>query len=89
MIRTKALQDFQRIPGVGIKVAQDLWDLGYRNTSDLKSQDPQAMYDRLCQIQKTKVDRCMLYVFRCAVYYATESNPNPDLLKWWRWKDQS
>ena len=87
MTRSNALQDFQRIPGVGIKIAQDLFDLGYRNISNLKGQDPQLMYERLCEIQKTTVDHCMLYVFRCAVYFATESNPKPELLKWWNWKN--
>ena len=34
-------------------------------------------------------DRCLLYSFRCAVYYAeTEVQlRDPDLLKWWNWKD--
>jgi hypothetical protein len=33
------------------------------------------------------VDRCALYVFRCAVYFASEAKPDPELLKWWNWKD--
>jgi hypothetical protein len=33
------------------------------------------------------VDRCVLYVFRCAVYFASESKHDPELLKWWNWKD--
>lgn len=33
--------------------------------------------------QSVQVDRCMLYVFRCAVYYEHD----PELLKWWNWKD--
>jgi hypothetical protein len=32
-------------------------------------------------------DRCLLYVFRCAVYYASTAAPEPELLKWWSWKD--
>jgi hypothetical protein len=30
----------------------------------------------------------MLYVFRCAVYFATEEFHDPELLKWWTWKDR-
>lgn len=33
------------------------------------------------------MDRCMLYVFRCAVYYASSEQHDPELLKWWNWKD--
>jgi hypothetical protein len=33
------------------------------------------------------VDRCVLYTFRCAVYFASESKHDPELLKWWNWKD--
>ncbi len=29
----------------------------------------------------------MLYVFRCAVYYSTEREHDPELLLWWSWKD--
>ncbi|MBP7847311.1 MAG: hypothetical protein KAZ94_04200, partial [Burkholderiales bacterium] len=32
-------------------------------------------------------DRCLLYVFRCAVYFAQTTQPQPELLKWWNWKD--
>jgi hypothetical protein len=30
----------------------------------------------------------MLYVLRCAVYYASTDDPNPERLKWWNWKDK-
>ncbi|NIV18422.1 MAG: pathogenicity locus, partial [Woeseiaceae bacterium] len=30
-----------------------------------------------------------LYVFRCAVYYASEEDHDPELLKWWNWTDTS
>jgi len=28
----------------------------------------------------------LLYVFRCAVYFAENKNPDPEKLKWWNWK---
>ncbi len=79
---------FLIIPGVGKAVAKDLENLGYKNVADLKNEDPQRMYDLLCALQGTKVDRCMLYTFRCAVYYASNETHDPTLLKWWNWKDQ-
>jgi hypothetical protein len=30
---------------------------------------------------------CVLYVFRCAVYYTSHEHHEPELLKWWSWKD--
>ena len=29
----------------------------------------------------------VLYVFRCAVYFASKQH-NPELLKWWHWKEK-
>ncbi len=81
------LRNLKRIPGVGDRIAQDLFDLGYRSVDELKEQDPEAIYKRLCEHQGTRIDRCMLYVLRCAVYFASCENPDPKLLKWWNWKD--
>jgi hypothetical protein len=33
------------------------------------------------------VDRCLLYVCRCAVYYASKKKHDPRKLLWWNWKD--
>ena len=86
MTRDK-LKDFQRIPGVGKSIAQDLVNLGFSSVSELKGQDPERLYERLCDLLGCKVDRCMLYVFRCAVYFAENEKHDPELLKWWNWKD--
>ncbi len=85
--RATILKEFQQIPGVGKSIAQDLYDLGYRQMSDLRGKDPEKMYVDFCNLVGKKVDRCMLYVFRCAVYYATETKHESELLKWWNWKD--
>jgi Pathogenicity locus len=79
------LKEFRQIPGVGKSIAEDLWDLGLRSVADLKNQDPEALYTQLCAYQGTHVDRCMLYVFRCAVYYASNDVYDAELLKWWNW----
>jgi hypothetical protein len=79
--------DLQTIPGVGPSISQDLRELGYGSVVELQGQDPQEMYERTCLRQGRHVDRCVLYVFRCAVYFAETEEPEPDLLKWWSWKD--
>ncbi|MFS8158644.1 MAG: helix-hairpin-helix domain-containing protein [Candidatus Roizmanbacteria bacterium] len=77
----------QIIPGVGKSIAEDLISLNVLSVSDLIGKDPQKLYDDLCVIQQQKIDRCMLYVMRCAVYFATEKTHDPEKLKWWNWKD--
>lgn len=87
--RDAAIKDLRRAPGVGKTIAQDLYDLGYRSVDDLRGQNPQNMYDTHCRHKGTIVDPCLLYTFRCAVYFAETSDPEPEKLKWWHWVDSS
>jgi hypothetical protein len=89
MERAAALRRLQAIPNVGPQTAEDLWRLGIRRREDLRGQDPQAMYERLCRLKGLRIDRCQLYVFRSVVYYATRKAPRAELLKWWAWKDRT
>jgi len=54
----------------------------------LRDESPEEMYDSLCELRGEKIDRCVLYTFRCAVYFASTSQHDPKLLKWWNWKDE-
>lgn len=81
------LQELQRIPGIGKSIAEDLWQLGIRTTRDLKGKDPEKLYLKRCSQRGVVVDRCLLYTFRCAVYFASHERHDPELLKWWNWKD--
>ncbi|MHB0915411.1 MAG: helix-hairpin-helix domain-containing protein [Thermoleophilia bacterium] len=81
--------DLQDIPGVGRVIAGDLIDIGINSVADLKDQSPEALYEKLIAVRGRHVDRCVLYVFRCAVYFATEKEHDPALLKWWSWKERS
>lgn len=82
-----ALKQLQTIPGVGPKLAQMLLGMGYTSVPELIGQNPQAMYEKLMDQQGCHVDRCVLYVFRCAVYFASSESHDPEKLKWWSWKD--
>ncbi len=82
---TKALQ---RIPGVGPSIAADLSGLGIERVSHLEGCDPNQLYENLCSQRRQHIDRCVLYVFRCAVYFAETAGPDLELLKWWNWKDR-
>ena len=77
----QTLKDFQKIPGVGKAIAHDLWNLGFRSVSELKDKNPEKLYLELCEFQGCKVDRCMLYVFRYAIYFASNERHEKELLK--------
>jgi len=79
--------NLSRIPGVGPSMASDLYLLGIREVAELRGRSPEFLYAELCQEVGQPVDRCVLYVFRCAVYFASEARHDPELLKWWNWKD--
>jgi nucleotidyltransferase/DNA polymerase involved in DNA repair len=80
--KTQVLKNLKAIPGVGNKIAEDLWTLGIRKAADLQEKDPELLYDRLCHEVGYQLDRCLLYVLRCAVYYASHDEHDPILLKW-------
>ncbi len=81
------LKRLQVIPGVGPRLAEELASLGYTAVPELVGEDPEAMYERLIDLHGKHVDRCVLYVFRCAVYFASNEENESDKLKWWTWKD--
>jgi hypothetical protein len=56
--------------------------------SDLRGKKPEELYERLCALKRMRIDPCQLYAFRCAVYYASRKRPDPELLKWWAWKNR-
>lgn len=80
--------DLQQIPGVGKKIEQALIDLGYSSVAALRHQDPQQIYERDCLRRGFRLDPCLLYVYRLAVYYAEHDTHEPEKLKWWYWKDR-
>lgn len=79
----------QDIPGIGPNLARHLREIGFNDPSELRNQDPERMYARLCEHHGGSMDRCVLYAFRCAVYYASNEEQDPELLKWWHWKDKA
>ena len=83
-----AKSELEQIPGVGKSIARDLQNIGIHSIADLKSKNPETLYAQSNQFAGMTQDRCLLYVFRCAVYFAGQENPEPDKLKWWNWKDR-
>jgi hypothetical protein len=89
MTKQESIKLLRSIPGVGKSIALDLWNIGIHEISDLSGQDPEHLYELSNKFAGVHQDRCLLYVFRCAVYYAEtpKSEQEIDKLKWWNWKD--
>jgi hypothetical protein len=85
--KRSATDELQTIPGVGPSIANDLRGIGISRVSDLRGKDPERLYARSNAKRGVIQDRCLLYVFRCAVYFASTTRPSPEKLKWWNWKD--
>jgi len=86
--KPRVISQLRQIPGVGKSISEDLWQLGVCSIQDLSSRDPEMLYSEHCAQKGELVDRCILYVFRCAVYFASTAKPDPKLLKWWNWKER-
>ena len=87
-MESSSLQQLEQIPGVGKTIARDMQNIGIHSIDALKGAQAEQLYDRLCEFKASPVDRCMLYVFRCAIYYASNTDYDPELLKWEKWKDK-
>lgn len=87
--KTRVNSDLESIPGIGPSLARDLRALGVRRVTDLVRRDPERLYARLNRLRGQRQDPCVLYAFRCAVYFARTPRPSPRLLKWWNWKGRT
>ena len=70
-------RDLLTIPNVGKNTKEDLLKLGVT-----------CVEEKDCEIKKYREDKCQLYVFRQAVYYAEHETHEQEKLKWWYWKDK-
>lgn len=87
--KENSLKALMEIPGIGKSIANDLWNIGIKSVPDLKNKNPEYLYDQSNKFAGVVQDRCLLYTFRCAVYYANtdKKKHDPEKLKWWNWKD--
>lgn len=87
-MKGRSKKGLQAIPGVGPATEGDLHALGIFTVEQLKGLDPEELYRRDCLQKGFIEDRCQLYVFRCAVYFAETDRPQPEKCRWWYWKDR-
>lgn len=83
---SKSIKELTVIPSIGKSIAEDLTNIGIYSVEDLKGKDPEKLYDQSNKYEGVVQDRCLLYTFRCAVYFA-DGGRDSEKLKWWNWKD--
>ncbi|MCO5267612.1 MAG: helix-hairpin-helix domain-containing protein [Brumimicrobium sp.] len=90
MTEAQTIKALTVIPGVGKSIATDLYNIGIRHIDDLKGKDPEVLYENSNLFAGCVQDRCLLYVFRCAVYFAETpiNKQDSEKLRWWNWKDK-
>jgi hypothetical protein len=86
--KDKSSDNLLSVPGIGKSIATDLHNIGIHHVHDLVGQNPETLFNDLCAEYKKDIDPCVLYTFRCAVYYAENDKHDPELLKWWTWKNR-
>lgn len=89
MDKSAVLKELRQIPGIGKACSYDLWNIGIRKISDLKNKDPNQLYLKLNALTGVTHDPCVLYTFRCAVYFASHKNHQLEKMKWWYWKNKT
>lgn len=76
------------LPGIGPRIGRYMNALGYARIGDLRGADPADMYARHNVLRGFVDDPCLLYVFRMAVHFAEHEVRDPELLRWWTWRDR-
>ncbi len=80
--------DLKTIPNIGEKTKQSLINIGITCVEDLEGKNPHDLYLQDCQAKGFQEDKCQLYLFRMATYYADHNDHDEEKLKWWYWKDK-
>ncbi len=83
----QCLKELMGIPGVGRSVADDLIQMGIKKVNDLKDKDADRLYHKSNREAGVVQDKRLLYTFRCAIYFASNTTHDEEKLKWSNWKD--
>lgn len=51
-------------------------EIGVKEIADLKGKDPLKLYEATCEKRAERMDPCVLYTYRCAVYVAETAQDN-------------
>jgi hypothetical protein len=80
-----ALAEFQTVPSIGIKFAEDLVFLGYYSLNELKNKDGAKLTDEYEQKKGYWTDPCVEDQFRLVVNFAKTNDPSKT---WWDFTEE-
>jgi hypothetical protein len=80
-----ALAEFQTVPSIGIKFAEDLVFLGYYSLNDLKDKSGAKLTDEYEQKKGHWIDPCVEDQFRLVVNYAETKDTTKT---WWSFTEE-
>lgn len=80
-----ALAEFQTVPSIGIKFAEDLVFLGYYSLAELKNADGARLTDEYERKKGYRTDPCVEDQFRLVVSFA---NTNDTTKMWWDFTEE-
>ncbi|MGE4441667.1 MAG: helix-hairpin-helix domain-containing protein [Desulfomicrobium sp.] len=78
-VRRDRLLALTDLPNIGPAMARDLRLLGFEHPGQLAGQDPQTLYDRLCELTGVRQDPCVLDVLVSVTRFMDGEEPKP----WW------
>ncbi|MFC4617676.1 helix-hairpin-helix domain-containing protein [Camelliibacillus cellulosilyticus] len=85
-VRTiKGLAEFQTIPSIGYRLAQDLIQLNLCSIQEVRDKNGADLFDQLEKIQEVRIDPCVEDQFRCVVNFANDPNSNK---QWFDFTDE-
>jgi hypothetical protein len=82
MKETRQLRD---LGSVGPKTVEDFRLLGISTVEQLRKQDADKLYARLCHAKGLRIDPCQHDVFRCAIEQAKNPRLPAAKRQWWYW----
>lgn len=72
-------QELRALPNIGPAVARMLGRLGLQHPDDLRGQDPEVLFRRLCELDGRRHDPCLLDTLTAAVDFVGGAPARP----WW------
>ncbi|OXM83914.1 helix-hairpin-helix domain-containing protein [Paenibacillus rigui] len=81
----RASSEFQSVPSIGPKFAEDLMKLGYYELNELKEKDGAILFDNLEELYAAAIDPCVEDQFRLIIYYANNRSCDK---QWWDFTEE-
>jgi nucleotidyltransferase/DNA polymerase involved in DNA repair len=81
-------RELRSLISIGPAMLRDFERLGVRSVRQLARQNPDRLYEKLCQVAPQHQDICVLDTFRAAVAQARDPRLPAEQCQWWWWSRQ-